>query len=351
MTTLGAIIREKITDEGPIGIDEYMSLCLSNPRFGYYMTRDPLGNAGDFTTAPEISQIFGELIGLWLAQAWLDQNQPETINLVELGPGRGTLMADILRVAQKLPAFANAIDTFLVETSPMLTEIQKKTLSSHEVIWLESTDNLPANPTFFVANEFFDALPAKQFQKVDDIWLERVVTIKDNALSFGLQKSLKQDFHPGLPDGTIVETSTHSVNITKIISHNINKLGGAALICDYGSKDGSGDTLQAIRNHKFASIFEEPGTADLTTHVNFGNLIQTVQSCACRLTTQQQFLTEMGIMQRAQTLAEGKDATTQASIKSAVARLTEKDQMGSLFKVLSILPSSAPEPPGFAKCL
>ena len=197
MTTLRDILHSRIASNGPMRIDEYMATCLLHPTQGYYTTRDPFGTQGDFTTAPEISQMFGELLGLCLAQSWIAQDAPSAFTLAELGPGRGTLMADILRATRNVPGFIEAAQITLVEASPTLRDVQAKTLAGHQVIWADGTDALPDQPLFLVANEFFDALPIRQFVRGDTSWRERQVGLADGALSFGLGPELPQ---PALAD-------------------------------------------------------------------------------------------------------------------------------------------------------
>ena len=347
MTPVENIIREEIAAGGPMPLDRYMELCLSHPVHGYYMARDPFGAAGDFTTAPEISQMFGELVGLWLAQTWINLGRPNQFNLVELGPGRGTLMADVLRVGQSVPGFLDASRLYLVENSDTLRSTQQESLPGVQANWLSHVTELQDLPTLLIANEFFDALPVAQYQKVGDVWLERVIRVDGDNLAFGHRKTAELGFGMALPDGTIVERSASARRIASEIGALVNDHGGAALIFDYGDAQGSGDTLQAVRGHAYTDPLAEPGLADLTTHVNFGDLARAVEPCAIFLTTQGQFLASMGIAERAETLARGKGDEARAQINAALHRLTHEDEMGRLFKAMAITRAGDPKPLGF----
>ena len=347
MTPIEKIVRAEIERSGPMALDRYMELCLSHPEHGYYMTRDPIGASGDFTTAPEISQMFGELIGSWLIQMWQTIGVPEKFNLVELGPGRGTLMSDILRVASNFPSFLNAASINLIEISPVLQAAQKETLARHDVSWIADLDALSDVPILLVANEFFDALPSKQFQKIGDVWLERVVNLDGGRLRFGLRKTKVDGFPLGLPDGAIVERSNALHSLSLMIDRRVEQQNGAALIIDYGDASGSGDTFQAVRGHEYVDVLENPGAVDLTVHVNFGDIARAAQNCASHLTTQGQFLKSLGIVERTAFLSEGKTLTEKQTIDEACRRLTAEDEMGTLFKAMAITQTDAPTPPGF----
>ncbi len=347
------ILGRQIAATGPMTLADYMAACLMHPRHGYYSTRDPLGAGGDFTTAPEISQMFGELIGLCLAQAWLDQGAPERIVLAELGPGRGTLMADALRATQHVPGFHDALDLHLVETSPALRDAQARRLPQAQ--WHDSIDDLPEAPLYLIANEFFDALPVRQFQRAGDGWQERVVRITDGQLGPGLAPVAPQ---PALlhrledtQDGDIVETSGPAQTIAASIGHRITAHGGLALIVDYGDWRALGDTLQALKGHEFTDPFAAPGQADLTTHVDF-EALALAATCAgpatthSLLTPQGVFLERVGITARAQALAKGLTGAALDNHIAAHRRLTHPEEMGSLFKTIALLPQGAPPPPG-----
>lgn len=351
--TLRDRIIGRIRLDGPMRLSDYMAECLLHPTYGYYTTRDPFGVAGDFVTAPEISQMFGELIGLCLAQSWLDQGRPSPFTLGELGPGRGTLMADALRATRTIPGFHAAAQIFLIEASPKLRKVQAATLSDYTPQWLDTTSTLPDQPLFVIANEFFDALPIRQFQRDGDGWRERVVGVEGDTLTLGLSP---RDPTPALAhrlsdtkDGDLVETCVPAAPVIADLASRIATHGGAGLIVDYGDWHSLGDTLQALRAHRSVNILDDPGLADLTAHVDFEPLANAARASGCthsRLTPQGVFLERLGISTRAQTLANGQSDKTRAAITSAHQRLTQPTEMGNLFKVLGLYPPSAPPLPG-----
>lgn len=346
-------IRARIRADGPISIASYMNDCLLHPTLGYYATRDPLGAKGDFVTAPEISQMFGELIGLSLAQAWMDQGSPAPFTLGELGPGRGTLMADLLRATRAVPGFHAAAQIALVELSPPLRAAQAKALAGHNPNWHERADTLPDQPLFLIANEFFDALPIRQFIRAGTGWRERRVGAQGDHLIIGLTEPAA---YPALDhrltdtrDGDLVEICPAATPIITTLAQRIARHGGAALIVDYGDWRSLGDTLQALRAHKTADILSAPGEADLTAHVDFEALATTATVAECahsRLTTQGIFLERLGITTRAHTLASGATGDAQENLVTAHRRLTHPAEMGNLFKTLGLYPKTATPPPG-----
>ena len=343
----------RIQADGPMSVADYMGDCLLHPQLGYYTTRDPLGAKGDFTTAPEISQMFGELLGLALAQAWISQGSPAPFTLAELGPGRGTLMADLLRATRGVPGFHTAMQIHLVEASPALRAVQTKTLDGHAPEWLDTVNALPQQPLFLVANEFFDALPIRQFVRSGDHWSEKRIGLKEGALCFGLTPAAPQ---PALEhrladtsEGDLVELCESAAPITAAIAARIAADGGAALIVDYGDWRALGDTLQALRAHQPADPLQAPGQADLTAHVDFEALALAAKSEGCaftRLTPQGVFLERLGITDRARALAPPLQGEALENLISAHRRLTHPDEMGNLFKVLGLYPSQAAPPPG-----
>ena len=351
MTPLARLLARRIAAEGPITVADYMTECLLHPQHGYYSTRDPFGVAGDFTTAPEISQMFGELVGLCLAQAWVDQGQPAQFTLAELGPGRGTLMADILRATRAVPGFSDAAQVHLVEASAALRDIQRETLGGLPVVWHDSTDDLPEAPLFLVANEFFDVLPIRQFIRDKDGWRERQVGVQDDALTFGLSDAaLLTDLDHRLADtkpGDLVETCAPARPIISRVAQRIAAHGGAALIIDYGDWRSLGDTLQALQAHETADPLASPGQADLTAHVDFEALATAATGIAhSRLTPQGVFLERLGITERARALAAKLGGTALDLHVTAHRRLTHPQEMGSLFKVLGLTPVGFPPLPG-----
>ncbi len=350
MTPLARLLAERIRETGPITVADYMAECLLHPVHGYYTTRDPFGVAGDFTTAPEISQMFGELVGLALAQAWLDRGAPTQFTLAELGPGRGTLMADILRATRGVPGFHAAARVVLVEASPVLRRKQQETISrGHDLgpHWIEAAGDLPDQPLFLVANEFFDALPIHQYQFVNGGWHERLIGLQDGALAFGLAEGPTLPYTPALhhrEDGTIIEENRIGRFVMRQVHHRLHHHGGIALVIDYGDWRSRGDTLQAMRGHAFDDPLAHPGEADLTAHVDFESL---AEQQAHSYTTQGEFLTRLGIDARAERLARNLTGDALESHRAAHRRLTHPEEMGSLFKVLAVTSAGAPPPPGF----
>ncbi|MGN6514237.1 MAG: class I SAM-dependent methyltransferase [Rhizomicrobium sp.] len=359
MNALGQRIARLIEAQGPISIAQFMTIALHDPQSGYYATRDPLGTRGDFVTAPEVSQMFGEMLGLWIAQCWHDQGKPEA-RLVELGPGRGTLMSDALRVIRQLmPEFLAKVAIVLVENSPALTAIQKEALaaSGTNIRWATQFDDALADkPLFLLANEFFDALPIQQFVKTERGWCERMVVANGDTLDFALSpdavpSSLVPPSRDGAPMGAFYETSPSSTAIIQQIAEAVARKGGAALIVDYGygADAGFGETLQAVAAHKYASVLEAPGEADLSAHVDFAALAQAARETGATPfgpEGQGDFLEALGIVQRAATLARGRLGST-PEIDGQLERLILPDQMGTLFKAMAILPNDKRTPPGF----
>lgn len=351
--TLGEIIAARIRQTGPVSLADYMADCLLHPVHGYYTTRDPLGAKGDFVTAPEISQMFGELIGLALAQCWLDQGQPAAFTLAELGPGRGTLMADALRAAARVPGFAEAAQLVLIEASPLLRDRQAEALAAHHPSWIGAVGELPEQPLYLVANEFFDALPVRQFLRTETGWRERQVGLEGGALALGLAA---EGAYPALDErlddtrpGDIVELCPAAATVAGEVARRIATHGGAALILDYGDWRSLGDTVQALKDHKSVSLFETPGHADLTAHVDFETLARAAADIGCRytrLTPQGVFLERLGITARAQALAKSGGNETLEAVAAAHRRLTHPDEMGNLFKVLGFYPDNTAPPPG-----
>lgn len=348
--SLGAALRARIAEAGPITLAEFMAECLLHPTWGYYTTRDPLGAAGDFITAPEISQMFGELVGLALAQAWMDQGAPGAFTLAELGPGRGTLMADILRATKVVPGFHAALRLHLVEASPALREKQRTALAGYTVAHHDGAETLPEAPLFLVANEFFDALPIRQFIRTGAAWRERLVGLDGGALAFGLGAP---DVPPELArrddvaEGGLVEICPAAPAIMGEIIRRIATHGGTALIVDYGGWRSLGDTLQALKAHAPVDPLATPGEADLTAHVDFEALAHAAPELApSRLTPQGVFLERLGITARAEALARRLSGPALDTHIAAHRRLTHPDEMGTLFKVLALVPRGAPMLPG-----
>ncbi|MGF1445768.1 MAG: class I SAM-dependent methyltransferase [Pikeienuella sp.] len=342
MTELARLIRSRIAEDGPISVAEYMSLCLSHPEHGYYTTRDPFGRGGDFVTAPEISQMFGEMVGVWLATVWVGAGRPNPVRLVELGPGRGTMMADALRAARGA-GLADAADLWLVETSPVLRAAQEERLP--DASWAARLAEVPEGPMLLVANEFFDALPVRQFLASPQGWRERLVGLADGALAFGLSAPL-----PGpAPAEGWAEVSPLAEAVLGEIAQRLLSRGGAALVIDYGygaADRPPGPTLQAVCDHAKADPLSAPGKADLTWLPDFARLAAAARPARAHLTTQGGFLATMGIGTRAAQLAAQRPERADR-LADALERLTSPDAMGQRFKALALLPPGAPPPPGF----
>jgi NADH dehydrogenase [ubiquinone] 1 alpha subcomplex assembly factor 7 len=350
MTPLATLLLQRIAQSGPITLADYMAECLLHPVHGYYTSRDPLGAAGDFTTAPEISQMFGELLGLALAQSWLDQGAPATFTLAELGPGRGTLMADVLRATRGVPGFHAAAQVTLLEASPTLRAVQRETLRQARVAWVDSIEALPDQPLFLLANEFFDALPVRQFARDASHWRERLIGARDGALRFGLSDpvdlaTIGHRFAAD-PAGSVVEVCPLARLMIASISRRLVQQGGLALIVDYGNWRSKGDTLQALRAHRYADPLAEPGLADLTTHVDFEALALAAPGLAHGFASQGDFLRRLGIDMRAEKLGQSLQGSALEAHLAAHQRLTSPTEMGSLFKVLSLSRADLPPPPG-----
>lgn len=353
MTALAALLARRIAAAGPISLADYMAECLLHPEHGYYTRAEPFGTGGDFITAPEISQMFGELLGLWLAQCWLDQGAP-AFTLAELGPGRGTLMADVLRATRGVPGFHAAARVVLVEASPRLRAVQRERLA-YPVIWADSVEHLPEAPLFLLANEFFDALPVRQFTRAGEGWAETMVTLQDDklALARAAPAPLAALDHrlPDTRQGDIVEVCPAAAPIAQAIAGRIARQGGAALVVDYGGWHSLGDTVQAVRGHAPTGLLDQPGQADLTAHVDFEPMAQAARAMGAAAhgpIGQGTLLERLGIATRAAKLAQALSGESLQAHTAATRRLTHPDEMGTLFKALAILPASAPLPAGFA---
>jgi SAM-dependent MidA family methyltransferase len=345
---LETIIRKQIAATGPMPVSRYMQICLTHPEYGYYLKRDPLGRDGDFTTAPEISQMFGELVGLWAASVWNAMGMPQEVKFIELGPGRGTMMADALRAVRILPAFHEAISVHLVEASPTLRDKQREKLAETAYVeWYDSIDDVPEGPAIILANEFFDALPIHQAIKQDDGWHERVIEIDDDILAYGIAREPMPRFEVLLPpvvraapNGAIFEWRPDNQIIT--IARRLRDQGGAALIIDYGHlRSDAGDTFQAIARHNYTNPLKNAGLADVTAHVDFQALARAAEDVGARAhgpVEQGAFLNRLGIETRAQALSKNASEDGAKAIAAALKRLTgpSPEGMGSLFKVLGV---------------
>jgi SAM-dependent MidA family methyltransferase len=354
-------IRRRILAAGPMPVSEYMALCLGDPRHGYYMTRDPFGARGDFITAPEVSQMFGELIGLWMAAVWKKMGSPENVRIVELGPGRGTLMKDALRALKVMPGFHDAIVLHLVEISPVLQAQQERTLQdqSTPVFWHTALQEVPKGPAIIVANEFFDALPINQAVKSARGWHERRIEV-DSAGNFAFTSAPDPmpQFQMLLPP-EVRAAANDSVfewrdNIVAMeIGRRIAGEGGAALVIDYGHVESDvGDTLQAVGAHAYADPLTAPGNLDLTAHVDFQALARAVEAMGVngfKPLEQGEFLRRLGIETRAASLKSKATPAVAAGIEQALVRLTGygRTGMGTLFKAAAFAHRSLGVPPAF----
>ena len=354
MSPLEALIRDRIAGDGPISVAEFMELALGHPDHGYYMTGDPFGAAGDFITAPEISQVFGELIGLWAAVTWQQMGSPKNLILIECGPGRGTLMKDMLRAAKSVPDFARAIDIHLVENSPAMRGRQEETLAGHAPCWHDDIATIPAGATILVANEFLDALPIHQFVSTDTGWVERCIGIANEELAFVTGKTASACL-PALPSdaprGAIFETCPAAMDFADRLGRRLRSAPGAALVIDYGhGEPAAGDTLQAIHRHAFADPLTDPGKADLTAHVDFDAFARRLRSAGAATSdpiTQSEFLGTIGIQERTQQLLKTASPEAGANLVSATSRLTDPAEMGELFKVMVATSPEMPRLAGF----
>jgi NADH dehydrogenase [ubiquinone] 1 alpha subcomplex assembly factor 7 len=385
LTPLGQKLAARIAAEGPISLHGYMEACLYDPAHGYYKKRDPLGRGGDFITAPEISQVFGELIGLWAGETWRMMGQPDAVRLIELGPGRGTLMADALRALRVLPAFLQCATVHLVETSAPLRAAQEAALGGAPcpVFWHERIEDVPAGAAIVIANEFFDCLPVRQFafEEAAQAWRERMVAFRDGGFvlelgevpphsvslpegredprtirsensgvpsPFGEKDRMRGDF-PNPEDGAIAEICPGATAILQSFAARTADAPLAALIIDYGySCPASGDTVQAVSQHRFAGLFDAPGEADLTAHVDFSDLVQ--QAKALGLTPSGpmpmgEWLLRLGLEARAHQLLRRASAEQAVELRGRITRLVDPAQMGALFKTVVLtagIPGSLP---------
>ncbi|WP_299778016.1 SAM-dependent methyltransferase [uncultured Roseobacter sp.] len=348
--SLRDLIRARVAQNGPISLADYMAECLLHPAHGYYTTRVPFGKAGDFITAPEISQMFGELVGLCLAQAWMDQGAPKPFALAELGPGRGTLMADVLRATRSVPGFHDVATVTLVEASSQLAQQQREVLAGFDITHVASADEIAEQPLFLIANEFFDALPIRQFIRAGQQWRETQIGLSGEDLVLGQGPALPQpalkERLPDTKDGDVVEYAPTAAPIMDAIGGRIARHGGAGLIIDYGDWRSLGDTFQALKDHQPVDPLADPGAADLTAHVDFEALATAALCEITRLTPQGVFLERLGITQRAQSLATGLRGSALEAHIAAHRRLTHPDEMGNLFKVMGLFPAGCSPPPG-----
>jgi NADH dehydrogenase [ubiquinone] 1 alpha subcomplex assembly factor 7 len=360
-TPLEQLIRERIQSRGAITVADYMDMALGHAQYGYYMNRDPFGEHGDFTTAPEICQIFGEVIGAWCASVWQSLGKTPMV-LVELGGGRGTLMTDMLRATKHVNGFHDAIDIVMVDSSPFLRRFQRAVLhGSHpRISWQSDIDRLPERPILCIANEFFDALPIRQYVRTLTGLRERLVAIdpETDALIFVTQemgiKLVKGGGHSTetVHDSQIIESCPAMRHVATQLAHHIQRYGGAGLFIDYGYRGESrGNTLQAIKTHGFWPILQSPGEADITAHVAFDDVAHTFTEAgisSVHITTQGDFLQTIGgVMRLEHLLSTAKNEEQRVQLRTGFERLVSPQYMGELFKVLGICSNAQFHLPGF----
>jgi NADH dehydrogenase [ubiquinone] 1 alpha subcomplex assembly factor 7 len=354
MTALKDLLIKRIALGGPITLADYMAECLMHPAHGYYQQQRVFGRDGDFITAPEVSQMFGEMLGLWAADRWIAMGRPARFNLIELGPGRGTLMADILRATRAVPGFCTAARVCFIEASHRLRALQAEKVPGAS--WHTQLGDVQAGPSILISNEFFDALPIHQFEKQGGKWLERGVgadgdTLHPVLMPASAKLALVPESVRAAGDGSIAEACPAGLSVAGEIANRLVAHPGAALIIDYGYKlSAPGDSFQALKSHEYVDPYTEPGLADLTAHVAFDQLAAAATekgAIASPVQEQGAFLMALGLGLRAQKLAEAEDKTGQARILGELKRLTAPDEMGSLFKVLAIQSPALAPPPGF----
>lgn len=348
--SLAERLKRRIRAFGPITVADYMAAALTDPEEGYYRRRDPLGAAGDFVTAPEVSQMFGELIGAWAAFAWEQMGRPDPVRLIELGPGRGTLMADALRASARVDGFHRALRAHLVEVGERLIERQRAALSQWQPVWHTALFEVPPGPAIVLANEFLDTLPIRQLVREGSGWSERLVGLDGDDLVFVFGPTAMEALVPpslteSLP-GTTVEVSPARIALVDLLARRLVEQGGLALLIDYGAPESrAGGTFQAIRSHKSWPPLVEPGTADVTSHVDFGEVARVARLAGAAVhgpIGQGMFLERLGIRPRAERLS-----ARDAGVAAALGRLIDLDEMGTLFQAIVIAHPDLPVPAGF----
>jgi NADH dehydrogenase [ubiquinone] 1 alpha subcomplex assembly factor 7 len=358
MADLMARLARRIRREGPLSIAAFMATALHDPEAGYYARHDPIGSAGDFITAPEISQIFGELIGLWCADLWRHIGQPDPVILAELGPGSGALLEDFMRAAATLPEFRRALRLYLVEASPVLRARQQRRLGKFGARFAPSVDLLPPGPLLLVANEFLDALPIRQLVRGQIEWAERLVALDERdrlvftdgpenpALSLLVPSALR-----ARPSGTLVEICPAAAALAATLGARLAAEPGAALFVDYGYfPSAPGPTLAALSRHRAAGVLDDPGSADLSAHVDFAAFAAAAGAAGAVVhgpVTQGRFLAALGAEVRLSALSAGASEAQRALVESGLERLIDPVQMGNLFKVLALTSPGLPVPAGF----
>jgi NADH dehydrogenase [ubiquinone] 1 alpha subcomplex assembly factor 7 len=356
---IGGRIRRHIAAEGPLSVAAFMAMALYDPALGYYARRHMIGAAGDFTTAPEISQIFGELVGLWCALTWEEIGRPDPVGLAELGPGRGVLAVDLLRAAAAMPEFRRALRLYLIEASPGLRLEQQRRLARAGPVWLQRADELPAGPLLLVANEFLDALPIRQFVRNGSGWAERLVTLDDAgelALADGLESPaaallVPEQWRRSAAPGSVVEVCPAALALAAYLGRRFAHEPGAGLFIDYGYFPSRlGSTLQAVRRHRPAAVLSQPGTADLSADVDFAAVAEAARTAGAAIhgpIAQGRFLAALGAEVRLEELCARASPAQRQALESGLARLLDPAAMGEHFKVMAVTTPGLAAPVGF----
>ena len=329
-----------------ISLDKFIDYCLYDKKNGYYMKKNPFGISGDFITAPNISRLFSEMIAIWVISFWQSLGFPKKLNLIELGAGNGEMMKVIIESLKNFPDFFKACNFIIHEKSPALKKIQKKKFLNDNLFWISKLNSIRKAPSIFIANEFFDAIPIKQFKKKNNLWFEKFVNFRNPKKAFFFEKKInikkieKKINYKISKNQNFIEYSENGLKYLKKISQIIKKNSGGLLLIDYGYNDKKmKDTLQGISNHKFANILENIGNVDITHNINFNlfrNFINQMQNLDIKLTSQRDFLIKLGIKQRAEILSKNKSFLKKADIYYRVERLINKNKMGDLFKVMLV---------------
>ncbi len=335
-------IKDLIEKSGPISLSRYMEICLWDDENGYYTSNQVLGRNGDFITSPEISQTFGELIGLWALSFYQQFINKKRLCITELGSGRGTLLKDAIRTICRVTNNKIDLDITILEKSERLKTLQKENLKNKNVKWISDIKCLSLEPQIIIANEFFDALPINQYVRSNEGWHEKKVTTKNGKLCFTLDNKIWVPSDSVFSDfkiGDTLEYSEQTISIFSNICNHLIQYDGVLLVVDYGNISGIGDTLQAVNKHKFKSILEKPGQSDLSSHVNFKLLKEMARKknlYVSPVREQQKFLLELGIKERLKSLTKNVSSAIAETVDSEVKRLIDPGEMGSLFKVIAI---------------
>jgi NADH dehydrogenase [ubiquinone] 1 alpha subcomplex assembly factor 7 len=357
--TVGQRIVRRIRAEGPLSTAAFMTMALHDPVDGYYARRHPIGAGGDFVTAPEISQVFGELIGLWCAVMWRQLGRPDPVILAELGPGRGVLISDLLRAAAMVPDFRRAARLHLVEASAVLRAEQRERLDNFAPVWVSRFADLPEGPLLLVANEFLDALPIRQFVRGAVHWRERLVGLDDAdrlVLMDGPESPVASLMVPpaireGAAQGEVVETCTAALALASALGGRLGRSPGAALFIDYGHDPSApGPTLRGFQRHRPADILAAPGTADLTADVDFAAFAEAARAGGAEVygpVPQGNFLSELGAELRLAALRARATPAQRQALDTGVSRLLDPGEMGTLYKAIALVSPGLPQPPGF----